>query len=149
MRRSLFVFLVVSCLVSPSRPNANAGDETKDPLQGVWIARSLESDGKAAPAEAVNRMRFTFKGDKLLIKGNFADDREEECTFKVDAKQSPKHLEITPPESQMRVLGIYDVKGDQLRVCIRHASSTGGRPTDFSAKADSKLILIVFKRHKE
>lgn len=149
MRRALFICFVVSCLGFPARPNANAGEDAKDPLQGVWIARSLESDGKAAPAEAVRRMQFTFQGKKLFIKGNFADDRVEECTFKVDVTQSPKHLDITPPESQLRIPGIYDVKDDQLSVCLRHASSSDGRPTEFASKVDSKLILIVFQRQHE
>lgn len=127
---------------------AKAADDATN-LQGVWIAESMEADGEAAPAEAVKRIHFTFKGDKLFVKGNFADDREEECTFKVDAKQSPKHLEFTAPKEQKPVLGIYEVKKDELKICLRHARSADGRPTEFATKPNSKLILIVFKKQKE
>ena len=30
------------------------------------------------------------------------------------------------------------IKGDELKICIRHAQSPDGRPTDFSTKPDSK-----------
>ena len=149
MRRLLFPLLVVFCLMATSQPGTKAGDDQKNPLQGVWIAQSMVSDGKAAPAEAVKRMRFTFKGDKLLVKGNFDDDREEECTFKADSKQSPNHLEFTPPKQQKPILGIYEVKKDELRICLRHEGSAEGRPTEFATTVNSKLILIVFKKQKE
>src|SRR5262245_34836798 len=97
---------------SPSR----GADEATEPLQGVWVAKSMEADGKPAPADKVERMRFTFKGDKLLLRGNFDDDREAECTYKIDANQSPKHLDFTPPKSDKAILAIYEVKGDELKV---------------------------------
>jgi uncharacterized protein (TIGR03067 family) len=138
--------LVVACLVIVCRPGPAAGPT--DALQGVWVAQSLESEGKKAPADGLTKMRFTFKGDKLLIRGNFKDDREEECPFTVDNTQSPKHLNFTPPKEKKPILAIYEIKGDELTVCLRHASSTDGRPTTFATKPDSKLVLIVFKKQK-
>src|SRR5207247_1473634 len=125
-----------------------AADDEKDALQGVWVAQHMESDGKPAAPGAVKRMRFTFRGEKLLVRGNFDDDREEECTYKVDPRPSPKQLDFTPPKEGKPILGIYEVKGDELKVCLRHASSSEGRPTEFATKPDSKSILIVFKRQK-
>ena len=46
------------------------------------------------------------------------------------------------------VLGIYEVNGDELKICLRHGLSAGGRPSEFSSKPDTSLILIVFKRAK-
>jgi uncharacterized protein (TIGR03067 family) len=129
------------------QPVSRAADD-KDSLQGVWVAQSMEADGNAAPAEAVKRMRFTFKGDKLLVKGNYDDDREDECTYKVDPRQSPKHLDFTPVKEKKPIRGIYEVKGDELKVCLRHADSSEGRPTEFATKAGSRLVLIVFKKQK-
>jgi len=125
-----------------------AGEDTKDPLQGVWVAQSMEADGKPAPTEAARRLRFTFKGDKLLIKGNFNDEREEECNYKVDPKQSPKHLDFTAPKQKIPILGIFEVNGDELKICMRHASSSEGQPSEFATKAGSQLVLIVFKKQK-
>jgi len=125
----------------------SAGTDDKASLQGVWTAKSMEVDGKPAPAEAVKQMRFTFKGDKLLVRGNHKDDSEQECSYEIDATKSPKHLDFTQEDKQ-HVRGIYDINGDELKVCLRHASSSDGRPADFSTKPRSKLILLVFKRAK-
>jgi uncharacterized protein (TIGR03067 family) len=123
-----------------------AGD--KDSLQGVWMGESMESDGNQAPKEAVDRMRFTFKKNELLVKGNFQDDREERCSYKIDGTKSPKQLDFTPPKAEKPILAIYELKGDKLRIRLRHGGSFGGRPTEFSAKRDSGMVLIVFKRKK-
>ena len=143
--------LITSCAavaLAIASSTAQAADKTAAPILGVWVAESLEADGKAAPPEAISRMRFSFKEDKLLVRGNFQDDREEECTYKIDPKRSPSHLEFTPANEKKPVLGIYEVTGDKLKLCLRHASSTEGRPTEFATKEGSKLILVVFKREK-
>ena len=144
MKRLLLIALALTCLLTAAR----AAEDDAKVLEGVWLPQSMEADGKPAPPEAVKRVKFTFKGDKLFIAGNFDDGREEECPYKIDPKQSPKHLEFTPPKENKPVLGIYEVKGDELKICLRHASSKEGRPTEFATKPDTKLILIVFKKQK-
>lgn len=144
----LRVMLIVACLVTTWQPSSSRADDGVDTLQGVWVAQSMEVDGKAAPDEAVKRMRLTFKGDKLLLRGNFDDDKEAECPYTVDPKASPKQLDFTPPKEAKPILAIYEVKGDELKVCLRHASGSDGRPTEFATKADSQLVLIVLKKQK-
>ena len=148
MKRIIPIALIVPCIMMALQPITRAGNDAKDSLQGVWVAQSMEVDGKAVPVDVAKRLRFTFKGDKLFLKGNFKDDREEECPYKIDPKQSPKHLDFSPPKEKSPILGIYEVKGDELKVCLRHAASSDGRPTEFTTKADSKLMLIVFKKQK-
>jgi len=126
----------------------NGADGPKDGLLGVWVAQSMEAREQKVPEEVVKRMRFTFKADKLLIRGNFGDERDEECSYKIDPRSSPMHLDFIPPKEEKPVLAVYEVKGDELRVCLRHASGSGGRPKEFKTKADSKLVLIVFKRQR-
>jgi uncharacterized protein (TIGR03067 family) len=147
MRRFSLSACVFTCILAVSTAVTKAGGDAKS-LQGVWIAHSMEADGKPASEAAVKPIRFTFKTDKLLIAGNFNDDREEECDYRVDPTQSPKHLEFLPPKDGKAVLGIYEVKGDELKICLRHASSSDGRPAEFKTIADSKLRLIVFKRQQ-
>jgi uncharacterized protein (TIGR03067 family) len=144
----LLTMLVVSCLVATSPAAVKAADDAKTALQGVWNAQSMEVDGKPASAETVKHMRFTFKDDKLLMRGNVKDDSETECTYTVDPKPSPKHMDIVAPGQARPILAIYELKGDELKICLRHARSTAGRPTEFATKANSLLILIVFKKQK-
>ena len=148
MRRLLLTLLAVPCLAIALQSVTAAGDDAKKPLQGVWVAQSMEADGKPAPAEAVKRLRITFNNDKLFLAGNFNDDREEECVYKIDPTQSPKHLDFTPPKEKKAILAIYEVKGDELKICLRHASSSDGRPTEFATKAGSRLVLMVLKKEK-
>lgn len=148
MRYPLLPGLVGVCLLVFSHRATMAGDDANKPLQGVWVAESMEVDGKPAPAKTVQRMQFTFKGDKLFMRGNFKDDRELECAYKIDTKQSPKHIDITPSDQKMPILGIYELEGDKLKACLRHASSSKGRPIAFGSEADSNLVLVVFKKQK-
>ncbi len=140
----LLAFVFILPVVMAAGPAA----DDKTALEGVWNAQSMEANGKPAPPEAVKRTRFTFKGDKLLVRGNYDDDREEECSYQTDTTKSPKQLDFTPPKEKKPLLGIYELKDDELKLCIRHASSSEGRPDKFSTKPESKLILIVFKKAK-
>lgn len=142
----IIVVAAAGLMIAPSFSTAD--DNVAAPIQGVWIAQSMEADGKPAPAEAIRRMQFHFQGSKLLIRGNSDNDQEEECDYKIDPKQSPHHLDFTPPKANKPILAIYDVKGDEMKICMRHASSADGRPTEFATKADSKLVLIVFTKQK-
>lgn len=149
MKSLLLTAFVTVCLTMPSLAVAKAADNGDKSLQGVWIAESMEIDGKPAPKKAVEQMRFNFKGKKLLVRGNHGDDREEECDYRVDATKSPKHLDFTPPKEKNPVLGIYEVNGDELKICLRHASSSDGRPTKFATKADSKLVLVLLTKQAQ
>ena len=44
--------------------------------------------------------------------------------------------------------GIYEFDGDTLKICIA-MNSDGDRPSDFTAKQDSKRSLMVWKRVKK
>jgi uncharacterized protein (TIGR03067 family) len=124
-----------------------AGENPQDALQGAWVAQSLEVNGKPAPAPEFKTLRFTFKKDKLIVRGNFGDDGQEECPYQIDAKKTPKHFEFTPSKEKMPILGIYEIKGDELKICLRQGGG-GARPTEFAAKEKSGLILVVFKKQK-
>ena len=86
-----------------------------------------------------------FRATSSGIKGNFSDDREDACAYTADATQSPKQLDCAMP-GERPILAIYDVAGSDLKICLRHASSSEGRPAEFATKPDTSLILIVFKK---
>jgi uncharacterized protein (TIGR03067 family) len=147
MQRLALTALVAMSLVMLSDQASTASDDAK-PLEGVWVGQSMEADGKAVPAEAAKRMRLTFNGDMLLFRGNFDNDREAECTYKLDVKPSPKHFEFTPPNEKKPILGIFEVNGNELKICMRHARSDKGRPSEFATKEGSQLILLVLRKQE-
>lgn len=147
MAQRLIICLSVILIAVPVA--SRAGDDAKKALEGVWIGESMIADGKPVPAADAARMRFAFRDGKLFLKGNFNDDREEECTYRLDAKQSPKHFDFTPKSEKESILGIYAVKGDVLTLCLRHEKSRArDRPTEFSSKPGSDVILLVWKKQK-
>ena len=125
---------------------ARAADPDKDELQGVWIATSMEINGNPAPAKEVEATRFTFKEQKLLYRHSKDEGKENEGTFKADPKKSPKQLDITAKNKTLH--GIYEVKGDELKICFENGGKAENRPTRFATNKEKEEVLIVFKRKK-
>jgi uncharacterized protein (TIGR03067 family) len=126
-----------------------ADDPTKadaDKLQGLWKVVSVESDGKKASEETVKSNRMTVKGDKIIWK---EENKEEEASFKLDASQKPRALDLTikAGDKMELVKMIYDLRGDDLKLCGGRAGKD--RPKEFASRTGSGLNLIVLKREKE
>jgi uncharacterized protein (TIGR03067 family) len=136
-------FLAGACIASTANTCRGAD---KDELQGEWAATSGEINGKPAPAEEVKATRFTFKGDALLMRHAKDNGKPDEGTYKVDPKQSPKQLDITSKNKTLH--GIYEIKGDELKVCFETGEKPENRPTKFATSAEKEEVLIVFKRQK-
>lgn len=112
-------------------------------LQGAWHCVSIEEDGNFAPKGTTRHLQLTFKKDKLIIKGNWHDDRVETCTYTVDFSRSPKTLDFLMPSPREQVRCIYEINGDVLRICF--VSGTGKRPRTMTSKMQT---IITLKRGK-
>ena len=140
----LLAVLVLVCWQTASRSDDDAAKELHD----VWVAKSVQIGGQAIPGEVIKRIQWTFKKDKLIVRGNSKkEDSDEECACRVNPKQKPKHVEFTLPGNKEPNLGIYEIKGDTLTICFRYGGSKP-RPTEFESKAGSNLVLFVFERKK-
>ncbi len=127
-------------------------DDAATSLQGFWRANSVEAEGKPAPAEALKQTWFSVEGNKLVFK---IDGPQVECGFKTDAKQSPKQLTLAVTKSDQRkvndakeIFAIYELTGDDLKICLSSSHPTAKRPTEFAAQEKSGRMLIVLKRQK-
>ncbi len=118
-----------------------------DKLTGVWKCVSGVNDGKPLPEDIVKQLKLTLTKDKyktekgtvLLFDG----------LYKIDAKQRPKHIDITAPEGDQAgktSKGIYTLEGDTLKMC--YANSDGERPKEFESKPGSGVTLVVWKRER-
>ena len=104
-------------------------------------------DGKELPPPASGNPVMTVKGESAAMK---IGDMTSAAAIKVDATKTPRTLDVTPedgPEKGKTVPCIYEIKGDELRVCTAEAGT--GRPTEFSAKEGSGWTLLTFKRVQE
>jgi uncharacterized protein (TIGR03067 family) len=122
---------------------SRAGETPRDALQGVWIADYVEKNEISIPPILAS-LRFTFKGDKLFVSQQ--GGAEKEHAYAIDPTKSPRHFDIVPP-GEKAVKGIYEVKGDQLTLCVQYGG--GERPTEFASQAsDFGLVLLMFKKKK-
>ena len=67
----------------------------------------------------------------------------------VDLATTPRCIDLKIEAGSMKgqvFEGIYEWKGDELRLCF-HLSS-GNRPVEFETKAGSNRVLFVLKREK-
>ena len=129
-------------------------------LQGTWNIDTMEWGGKSLPKELMNGYKFVFAGNKLTWEGAIgmqsrggkvsAIDGAFPCDFKIDPGKEPKQIDITLQlkQGERTVLGIYETKGDTLKVCYFH-SKTGKRPAEFSTKDGLNIGAIVLTRAKK
>jgi uncharacterized protein (TIGR03067 family) len=137
MIRRLHVLAVgLSLLLAP----AARADDSKD-MQGTWVVVSSERDGVTGdnPDD-----KLVVKGDKIMIMRS-STNREDPVTFKLDAAQKPKHLNLTTPGRQS-IKGIYELQGDNLKICFGKPGSE--RPADFKTKENSGFMCVTLKRAK-
>ena len=118
-------------------------------FKGTWRMNSKEVDGKKFSEEEIKDVIATTdgsgrcwvrRGDKLIGEG----------TAKFDPTTKPKTIDITFTEGEHKgktCLGIYEIDGDTLRVCVARPGDE--RPADLSAKAGSGHILVVYQREKK
>lgn len=148
MRRFLTILLVGLSL--PVAVIAASADKKADPgLNGDWSTVSFLRAGAPLPKEK------QFPGRIMTIKeGKFSEVRDGKIAvsgpLEIDSTKSPKWMDATfelgGPGPDEKVLGIYELDGDNLKVCCGAAGDP--RPTKFESPDGSHLRLIIYKRHK-
>jgi uncharacterized protein (TIGR03067 family) len=137
---------LTAALVVAGDAKEDAAKKDLDALQGKWSVVSLTRDGTVEPiskdaVRVITGGNYTMKLHPLLtIKGK----------YEIDPTTSPKNMETvasTGPNKDKRLLGIYELDGDSLKIC--YAAPGKDRPTEFSSKAGSGWILTVHKRLKD
>lgn len=136
---------------------ADAGEKTEDVLKkakadrqalaGVWdLQRQIINDEEQK--RWFDYYRWTFNEYDVQIESKVGgEERKADLTFSVNPTTSPP--EITIYGKNMLILGIYDLKGDVLRVACFGISELE-RPRGFTAKdrrvSDMKPIVWELKR---
>jgi uncharacterized protein (TIGR03067 family) len=120
-----------------------AAKRDKEKLQGNWKATEIIAGGEKRAVE----VRMTFQGDKVAMVelpagGGFTG------TYSIDPEKSPATMNFTrgAEGSKVTVLAIYELKGDELKICHILLDKGGERPKAFEATA--KTILVTLKRQK-
>jgi RNA polymerase sigma factor (sigma-70 family) len=125
--------------------SAGKGKSDKDLLQGSWQIVDAEMGGKKAEGEEGEQI----KKQKLVVKGNTIKTKFE-SEFTLDEKKTPREINVEVTEGPAQEVGkwrgIYELKGDDLKICI---SLPGGeRPKRFATEAGEQAMLLTLKRDK-
>jgi uncharacterized protein (TIGR03067 family) len=138
----LFAALLLAVVEPPADPTKLTPEQM---LQGTWKLVSAQRRGENVPAKEVEGLRVVITGKKLIVK---EPKRSEVATFKVDTTKKPLAIDLTSEKNPDKaVLGIFEVKGDTLKLCW--AKSGGPRPTEFSTKKGADEVLFVLRREKK
>ncbi len=143
MSRWLIVALCMNCLLWIGCKGKSAKAD-QDLIQGTWEMFTVEAKGQLAfnLADAKDKPRWVFADDKVNIISGFGDNQS---TFTLNTKASPKQIDLFGPHDNNKV-GIYELNGDELKVCQVSADNGATRPTEFNSK--DRGVLMVLRRVK-
>jgi uncharacterized protein (TIGR03067 family) len=119
-------------------------------LDGTWTIIKMEIEGKSL-LEKGEKWKFTIKDGKLT---SDVPDAPKEAVYLskfLDPSKKPKTITY-PYEGKITFYGIYEVKGEELRVCgdgvdtATEKNPEARRPTKFDSKEG---LLLIFKREKK
>lgn len=142
----LFGFLIAGALAAP----LSAADEASElkALEGTWKVASIESEGRQAPADAIEKMKWVIRGKEITMEAPNAKAENSRATFTIDSGKSPKEIDVTASGGSANgktMQGIYELKDNRLKISLRDfASASEGRPTAF--EGGKGLALIVLER---
>ena len=112
-------------------------------LEGDWEAASFIHEGKDEP-QAPGKILLMIHGDALTLK---VGDDVRKATITVDATTSPRAIDLayeSGPDKGKTIRGVYEVKGDELRIC--HGDAAKDRPTEIASREGSGYSVGVWKR---
>jgi uncharacterized protein (TIGR03067 family) len=144
----LAVALLFAASVRVEEPPAKKGEENRKDLQemqGTWQLESVE-DSKKTKLDA--RKRTLFVGGELVVVQE-GDKVVQAGTLRLVASKSPRVIDFVVRSGEREdttMLGIYELKGDQLKVCFDPEGES--RPKKFAAKADTSVYVATYKRVK-
>jgi uncharacterized protein (TIGR03067 family) len=147
MRRHALLLVAAGLLLAADNPKDDASKADLDKMQGNWKVSSLTVNGEPAPAEKIQDVRLTVKGNKFAVK---LADQTVELAAKLDATKKVKEIDLTYDTGDNKGKthkAIYKLEGDTMTMC-RPQEAGNERPTEFASKAGSMHILTVWKRDK-
>lgn len=111
-------------------------------MQGEWVGVTGVRNGEAIPVEWLAALRLTIKADRYEVKW---PDGGDTGSFKLTEAQAPRLMDVTSTGGGgAKVLGIYELMGDTLRVA--YGMGGASRPKDFRGSPGSESVSITYRR---
>ncbi|MEP3477794.1 MAG: protein kinase [Fuerstiella sp.] len=118
---------------------ANAASADVKNIVGTWQVTYAEDSGQVVPQEVMKNIQFSFTKDSL---SGIGMGQAEQQPYRLDATTIPKSIDMTMEASHIS-LGIYDLQGDTLRLCIGRGKE---RPNQFDSSSESRNLILNLKR---
>ena len=133
--------LTLGLLFGTPAANDDASDHEK--IQAVWKVVAAEDSGRKTPAAALKNFKLVITRDKITY--TFGE-KTTEWSYQLEATQRPKWIDLRDGDETN--LGIYELEGDNLRICFPEGRK-GERSTAFESKPNSvNDVLIVLRRER-
>src|SRR5262249_5890704 len=116
-------------------------------VEGDLTGVAHEADGKKLTADEGKKAhgKLGVQGGQYTI--YFDGKKAGAGKVKLDADKKPKQIDVVAEEGPTKgktMLGIYELKGDDMRVCF--AQPGKDRPTAFRTEKGSGQILLGYRR---
>ena len=120
-----------------------------DAIKGIWAVESATFNGLKIPYDPTAGAQMTAFDGTEYVQRQGAKILEE-GVYEVDATKTPKAIDFVHKkgaDAGKRQLGIYEVDGHILRVCLVEPG-TKVRPKSFDAGVGTNHLLVVSKRYR-
>jgi uncharacterized protein (TIGR03067 family) len=145
----VFSFGGLSFLRADDDAKEKAVKKDRKLYEGTWRVVSLIVDGNEVPEDDAKKITVVNGADgswSIQLDGN----EVSKGTSTIDPTKKPKTIDLANVEGAdagKTALGIYEIDKDSRKVC--YAKPDAERPTEFSSKTGSGLILVTLKREKQ
>lgn len=138
-----YVGFLALCLAAPSPEDL---EKELGRLEGTWKFTSIQADGTKLADDVVRGARLRIAGKRFTFR---VDKELHDGIINVDPTQKPKTIDVTFTsgiDKGKSALGIYELSGDQFRVCIGIVGKE--RPKEFKSTPKSGHVLEMMIRDK-
>jgi uncharacterized protein (TIGR03067 family) len=142
---TLFSAVVLPAAAGEPKETPEAKDEKL--LAGTWELDKFWVEGDPIPKRLFKGTTLVFKDGKYTL--NRADEKKPTVwKLRLDAAKKPRQINLDPVNKTTPArMGIYEVKGDTLKIAMCGVKRKAGRPKSF--KPDLSVDVVTFKRLKE
>jgi len=150
MTRRFVAFILLGIFAFTAGPAGAQDEENFAELDGTWTISKMESAGKSL-LEKGEKWKVIIKDGKARSDAKNAPKEAVDLRKFLGPSRKPKTITY-PYEGKLTFYGIYEVKGDELRICgdgvdtATEKNPEARRPKKFDSKDG---LLLVFKRQKK
>jgi uncharacterized protein (TIGR03067 family) len=127
-------------LCDDPKKSSDEASKDADAVIGTWTAVDGEYQGNPMDKVEVRKIEWIFTADS--VKYTMLEQKKAEGKYKLNPSTSPKTFEF---KGEQPIVGIYELKGDTLKVCF----AAGERPKGFNTAGTTQDTLMLVLRKKK